>query len=148
MAYRASPPRLVPEFDKVDAAAVEVFGVDFTAADFVNVERSGIRHEGGFARGEFAILPDKHHYDKIRFRFGPVAQANVGGASLAVWALGSDDVPHLLGTSVLGADGAFPDVEAENYQATYYVAVADIAGAGAEFSVQTFIQGVHQGYIS
>lgn len=149
MAQRASPPRLVPEFTKTDVAAAEVFGTAFDADDFVNVERSTIRHAGGFAQGEFAVLPDKHHYDRIRFTFGPVTtDGTVTGATLAVWALGSDGEVRLLGTSELSAAGVFPDVEAENYQATYYVAVQAIAGSGAEVSVKTFIQGVHQGYVN
>lgn len=149
MAFRASPPRRVPQFSKVEADAAEVFGVDFAVADFVNLERSTVRHEGGFAQGEFAILPDKHHYDRLRFYFGPVTLGGtVTAATLAVWSVGADDQVLLLGTSELSASGVFPPVEAENYQARYYVSLALLTGsASPEVSVETFIQGIHQGYV-
>lgn len=149
MAFRASPPRRVPQFSKVEADAVEVFDTDFDVTDFVNLERSTVTHADGFAQGEFAILPDKHHYDRLRFYFGPVTTGGtVTGATLAVWSVGADNQVLLLGTSVLSAAGVFPPVEAENYQARYYVSVAAIDGSSSpQISVETFVQGIHQGYV-
>ena len=50
--YRASPPRSVPGFAKDTVGAAEVYGIDFDADDFLNLFRSTVRHEGGFAHGE------------------------------------------------------------------------------------------------
>ena len=148
MAQRASPPRLVPDFEKAAVAAAEVLGAAFETTDFVNLEQSTIRHSGGFAQGVYAILPDKHHYDRLRFTFGPTTLGGtVDSAMLTVWSLGADGEVTMFGESTLGANGQFPPIEGENYQAQYYLAVSAIAGATPAVTVKAFVQGVHQGYV-
>ena len=141
--HRSSPPRIVPDWSKDTVTAAE----DVSAATFVNLERSTIRHEDGFARGEYAILPEKAEYDRIRVTFGVPTLTDVSTASLAVWAKGSDGNAYLLGSSELGADGLFPAIEFPNHQATYALVVASAVtagGAGAEVSVDAFVQGIFE----
>lgn len=146
MAYRASPPRKVsPEWTKtnVDTAAEAVPA----RAGFVNLEKSTMVHSGGFAQGVYAIMPDKHDYDRLRFAFGPVTVAGtVTAATMAVYAMLSDDSVVLVGTSDLSAAGTFPPIEGENYQGVYAVIVESLTGTG-NISLETFVQGVHQGYV-
>lgn len=148
MSYRASPPRKIPAFTKTAVDDNEVFGDEFTAADFVNLEASYMTHEGGFSHPVYALMPDKHQYDRIRFSFGPVTEAGtVTTASVQVWVIGSDGAPSLVGQSDLSAAGTFEAIEFENFQGTYYVAVAGLTGSEPVVSFDTFIQGVYQGYV-
>lgn len=140
--HRASPLMPVPQFTKTTVAAAEVFGVDFAATDFVNLERSRVIHSGGFAQGEPAILPDKKDYDLLVFSF--TRPTVVGDATLALWAVGSDKTPYLLGTSELSADGTFPSITVDNFQAEYYLAVDAISGESAEVSVEVAVQGTYR----
>lgn len=146
MAYRASPARKVTEFSKDTIEAAEA--APAVAADFVNLERSTIVHDGGFAQGEFALLPDKHDYDHLRFVFGPTTLGNtVTSATITIWVRGSDGSVHIFGSSDLTA-GQFPAIEGENYQGTYAATVSAIAGTDQELSVDVFVQGVHVGYVA
>lgn len=146
MAYRASPPRKVTAFSK--AAVADAEAAPTVVGDFTNLEQSTITHEDGFATPVFAILPDKHHYDRLRFSFGPVTLGNADNeATLAVWAYQSDGSISLVGTSVLSADNVFPAVESENYQALYAVTVQTLTGTTSAVTVDTMVQGVHQGYV-
>ena len=146
MAYRASPPRIVPPFAKAAVDTVEA--VPSTATDFTNLERSTVRHADGFASGEFAILPDKHDYDKLKFVFGPItAGGTLTTAAISIWVRGSDGSVHLFGTSTM-TDGLLPAIEGENYQGTYAATVSTISGAGGEITVNVFVQGVHVSHIS
>lgn len=141
--YRASPPR--------KAADLSLTGVDAAGAPdtdtFVNLFRSTVRHEGGFARGEFALMPDLAQYDRIRFSFGELDVTDVDDATLQVWGMGSEGIPYLLGTSEMGADGSFPPVEFDNHQATYQVVVGSLTEAAegtASLTVSTFVQGFYE----
>jgi len=133
----------VPDWGKVEVGAAE----DVAAATFVNLERSTVRHEDGFARGEYAILPEKAEYDRIRVTFGVPTATDIEAATLAVWGKGSDDNAFLLGTSELGADGLFPAVEFPNHQGTYAVVVAaitEVSEGTPELSVDAFVQGIFE----
>lgn len=141
--HRSSPPRNVPAFAKVGVDAAETLNT----ADFVNLERSTIRHADGFARGEYAILPEKAEYDRLRFSFGGIDLTDVDDATLALWALGSEGPPYLLGTSALAADGTFPAIECENHQATYFLYVQSLTEASegdADLNLQCFVQGLFE----
>lgn len=144
--YRASPPRSVKEFEKEDVGAVEVFGVDFDSDDFVNLFRSTVRHEGGFAHGEYALMPDLAQYDRVRVIFGvPTLAGTDPDFTLQLWGIGSEDIPYLLGTSELSADGTFPPIEFDNFQSRYYLAVGAVGGTSSpEVSVTAAIQGVYE----
>ncbi len=145
--YRASPPRRVPAFSKAAVNAVQA--VPSAEGDFVNLYRSTMRHEGGFAQGEFAILPDLPNYDHLRFVFGPLTTAGtVSGATVTVWSRGSDGSVTRFGSSDLAADNSFPAIEAESYQATFAVTVSGLSGAGATVSFDVSVQGVHVGYVA
>lgn len=147
MAQRASPPRKVAAWTKTAVAADET--VPSAVADFVNLEASHVTHSGGFASGVYAILPDKHDYDRLRVLFGPVTLGGtVTAATAELYARISDGTVLLLGTSVLTAAGALPPIEVENYQALYAVVVNGLTGAGAEVTFDVAVQGVHQGYIN
>ena len=116
--YRASPPRTVAEFAKAAVAAAEVYGVDFALTDFVNLERSTVTHSGGFATGEFALLPDKAQYDRVRFLFGKPTMGNADNTcTLELWVVG-------------------------------YIAVGAIGGSTAAVTVDVKVQGTYQGYVN
>lgn len=141
--HRSSPPRKVAAWTKDEVASAE----DPTTADFVNLERSTVRHQDGFAYGEYAILPEKAEYDKIRVSFGPATLDDVSDAAISVWFKGSDGGIVLLGTSKLGADGQFPPVTFENHQGEYAVtvsAITDDGGAGPKLSVDVYVQGLFE----
>lgn len=139
--YRASPPRKAADLSLVEASAAGTPNTD----TFVNLFRSTVRHEGGFAHGEFALMPDLAQYDRIRFSFGEITLADVDTATLQVWGMGSEGIPYLLGTSELGADGTFPPVEFDNHQATYQVVLGELSSDGSpEVTVSTFVQGVYE----
>lgn len=145
--YRASPPRKVSAWTKTDVSAAEP--APSAADDFVNLARSTITHADGFATPEFAILPDKANYDKIRFSFGPVTQAGtVSSATVSVYARLADGSVTLLGERELTAAGGFEPLTVENFQATYAVIVSEISGSGAEVSFDSFVAGVHENLIS
>lgn len=144
MAYHASPPRKVTEWTLDAAAAAD--SLPSVAADFKNLEASYVTHANGFASSVFAVLPDKHQYDRLRFSFGPVTQDTVTSATMAIYARHADGSISLLGTSDLTADGTFPDIEAQNYQATYAAILQEFTGTA--ISVDVFIQGEHQGYLN
>jgi len=147
--YRASPPRAVSAFAKASVSAAEVYGVDFALTDFVNLERSTVTHSGGFATGEFALLPDKAQYDRVRFLFGKPTMGNADNTcTLELWVVGSDGTPYLAGTSELSAEGTFPAIEIENYQGRYFIAVGAVDGTSAEVSVDVMVQGTYQGYVN
>lgn len=147
--YRASPPRTIPAFTKTEADAVEVFGVDFDAEDFVNLEDSRMIHEGGFAHGVTALLPDKYTYDLLVFSFGPATlDGTTPDVTLQLWGIGSEAEPYLLGTSELGADGQFPPILADNRQERYYLAVGAISGSDAKVSVTCKVSGTYRFYIA
>lgn len=146
MAFRASPPRKVADWTKTAVAAAET--VSTTRADYVNLEQSTVTHANGFAHGVYAIFPDKHHYDRLRFSFGSVTLGGtVTAATVAVYAMLSDDSVVLVGESELSSAGTFPAIEAENYQAVYDVVVTAITGTTPTATMDVFVQGVHQGYI-
>lgn len=147
MAYRASPPRKVAAFSKSAVAAAE--SDPSVVGDFTNLEQSTVTMSGGFGTPVFAILPDKHDYDKIRFSFGPVTLGNADNeATLAVWAYHADGSISLLGTSELSANDTFPEITAENYQALYAVTVKTLSGTTAAVTADVFVQGVHEGYLA
>lgn len=144
MAYRASPPRKVPEWSKAALTAAEAVPSD--AEDFVNLEQSTMTHNEGFATPVFAVMPDKHNYDRIRFAFGAPVLDAVTAATMAVYAYHGDGSVSLVGTSELSDANVFPPIEAENYQALFAVVLQSITGT-ALTSLDVFVQGVHQGYI-
>jgi hypothetical protein len=146
MAHRASPPRIVGAFTKTTVAAAEA--APSAEGDFVNIERSTIRHEDGFAQGEFAILPDKHDYDNLRFIPRATALGAVTEATITIWVRLSDGNVVPFGTSELGADGSFPPIEGENYQGTYAATVSHVATTGDGVSATVAVQGVHVGYLA
>lgn len=146
MPYRASPPRKVDAWTKTTQATAEA--VPSAVADFVNLEQSTIRHSGGFATPVFALLPDKHHYDKLRFIFSAPTLDAVTAATMAVYARSSDGTVSLLGTSELSDADTFPEITVENYQATYSVIVQAVTTTGDGVSVDVSVQGVHEGYIA
>lgn len=149
--YRASPLRLVPGLDKSGVGAAEAFGVDFDVDDFVNLWDSRTIHNGGFAHGKDALFPDKDKYDLLVFAFGVVDMTDVDDATLTVWAMGSEQVPYIVGRSALGADGLFAPVYVDNYQARYYVSVSSIdetADGTADLSVPVFVGGTYRFYIA
>lgn len=148
--YRASPPRTVAAFAKAAVAAAEVLDTDFAVTDFVNLERSTVTHSGGFATPEYALVPEKAQYDRIRFMFGKPTMGNADNTcTLELWVVGSDSAnPYLAGQSELGADGLFPAIEIENFQGRYYIAVGAIDGTDAEVTVAVSVQGTYQGYIA
>lgn len=147
MAYRASPPRIVPAFDKAAVAAAEAVPAE-TA--FVSISTTGVTHADGYASGVYAILPDKHVYDKLRFSFTPpTLGANVADATLSLWGRLSDGSIIFLGESVLDARNQFPAVEIENYDARYYLTVSSITSDGAaapvlDVTVRCAVQGVYE----
>lgn len=143
MAYRASPPRKVSAWSQAAASAAD--SVPSAVADFVNLEQSTITHEDGFATPVFAIMPDKHNYDRIRFTFGGLVLNTVTSATMAAYAYHADGSVSLLGTSELAADDTFPAIETENYQALYAVILQEFTGTA--ITVDVFVQGVHQGYV-
>lgn len=145
MAFRASPPRKVAAWTKTEVAAAEA--VPTVRASFVNLEQSTMVHANGFAQGVYAILPDKHHYDRLRFSFGPVDNDGATAATVSVFAMLSDDSVVLVGQSDLTDADTFPAIEGENYQAVYAVVVTALDGTEEEVSFDVFVQGVHQGYI-
>lgn len=140
--YRASPPRFITALAKTTVGSAE--SMPATSA-FINLERSTVTHDGGYAAGEYALLPDKAQYDMIRIGFGQVTLAGTNPAfTLQVWGVGSEDVPYLLGTSVLSADGTFPAVEFENHQNRITVIVASVGGTNTPtVSVTPFVQGLY-----
>lgn len=142
--HRASPPRIVSQFDKDTVSAAEVFGVDFQLSDFVNLRDSRMVSSGGFAQGVKALLPDKENYDQLVFFFSPATLTDVEDATLTLYGVGSEGVPYVLGTSELGADGQFPAIVCDNRQERYYLAVSSISGSGATVSVQTFVSGTYR----
>ena len=147
MAQRASPPRKVAAWTKAAVAANET--VPSAAADFVNLEASHVTHDGGFASGVYAILPDKHDYDRLRILFGPPTLAGtVTTASAVLYARLSDGTVLMLGSSDLTAAGTLASIEVENYQALYSVVVRGLTGGGATVSFDVAVQGIHQGYIN
>ena len=146
MAYRASPPRKVDAWSKDAVGSAE--SAPSVAADFVNLEQSTLTHEDGFATPVFAILPDKHDYDIVRFAFGPTTLGNADNtATVAVYAYHSGGSISLVGTSDLTDAGTLPAIEGENYQALYAVIVQAVSGTTAALTVDVFVQGVHQGYV-
>ena len=146
MAFRASPPRKVAAWTKTDVAAAET--VPTARANFVNLEQSTMEHAGGFAQGVYAILPDKHHYDRLRVLFGPTTLGNADNdATVAVYEMLADDSVVLVGTSVLTDTGELLPVEFENRQGVYAVVVTAISGSSQEISFNVFVQGVMQGYV-
>jgi hypothetical protein len=146
MANRASPPRRVAAWTKT-AATTEA--VPTARASFINLEASHVVHANGFAQGVYAILPDKHDYDRIRISFGPVTKGNADNvATAAVYAMLSDDSRVLLGTSALASGSTvIAPIEFENFQAVYAVVLLGVAGTGAAITTQVFVQGVYQGYL-
>lgn len=146
MPFRASPLRKVAAWTKDEVDAAEA--VPSARASFVNLEQSTMRHAGGFAQGVYAILPDKHHYDRLRFSFGPVTLGNADNTSaVAVYEMLADDSVVLVGESVLTAAKGFLPVTIENRQGVYAVIVKTLAGTSAEISFDVFVQGVMQGYV-
>lgn len=146
MAYRASRPIKVAAWTKT--AVVDPEAVPAVAADFVNLFRSTVTHSGGFATGEYALLPDQPDYDKLRFLFGPTTLANADNtATLTLWARLADGSVIAAGTSVLSAVKTFPVIEIDNYQATYDITVSAVDGTTHALTVDAFVQGVHTGYV-
>lgn len=140
--HRSSPPRKVAAFSKDEVGSAE----SVASATFVNLERSTIRHADGFAHGEYAILPEKAEYDRIRFSFGvPTLAGTDPNFTLELWAKGSEDEPYLLGSSELSSAGTFPPIEADNHQATYALVVAAVAGTNSPtVTVDCFVQGLFE----
>ena len=146
MAFRASPLRKVAAWTKTAVEAAET--VPSARASFVNLEQSTMRHAGGFAQGVYAILPDKHHYDRLRFAFGPVTLGNADNTStVAVYEMLADDSVVLVGESALTAAKGFLPVTIENRQGVYAVIVKAVAGTSQAVTFNVFVQGVMQGYI-
>jgi hypothetical protein len=146
MAFRASPPRKVAAWTKTAVEAAEA--VPSTRAAFVNLEQSTMTHADGFAQGVYAILPDKHHYDRLRFLFGPVTLGNADNtATVAVYEMLADDSVVLVGESALTAAKSFLPVTIENRQGMYAVIVKAVAGTTQAVTFNVFIQGVMQGYV-
>lgn len=145
MPFRASPPRKVGAWTKETLTDAE--SVPSAAADFVNLEQSTVTMSGGFGTPVFAILPDKHHYDKIRFSFGAPTLDAVTAATMAVYALHADGSVSLVGTSELAANGTFPAIETENYQARYAVILQALTGTELT-AMDVFVQGLHEGYVT
>jgi threonine dehydratase len=148
MAYRASPPRKVAAWTKTELSDAEA--APALVADFVNLEASHMTHSGGFAQGVFAIMPDKHDYDRIRFLFSNVVTADVASATVAVYVMLSGGDIVVAGTAALTAAGTIPAIEIENYQGLYSVILQAVTATEAgtiEFSTDVYVQGVHQGYI-
>lgn len=144
--YRASPPRSVSGFAKTAVGAPEVYNTDFDADDFLNLFRSTVRHEGGFAHGEYALMPDMAQYDRLRVIFGvPTLVGTDPDFTLQLWGMGSEEIPQLLGTSELSADGTFPPIEFDNFQSRYYLAVGSVGGTdNPAVTVEALIQGVYE----
>lgn len=146
MPYRASPPRIIPAFDKAAVVAAEAVPAE---TSFVSISNTGVTHADGYASGVYAILPDKHGYDKLRFSFtNPSIGANVTGATLSLWGRLSDGEIIFLGESVLDARDQFPALEIENYDARYYLTVSSITSDGAAtpdlaITVKCAVQGVY-----
>lgn len=146
MAYRASRPVKVAAWTKTAVAAAQA--APAVAADFTNLFRSTMTHSGGFAQGEYALLPDQPSYDKIRVLFGPTTLGNADNtATLTLWARLADGSVIAAGNSVLAANKTFPVIEVDNYQATYHVTVSAIGGTTPALTVDAFVQGVHVGYV-
>lgn len=142
MAYRASPPRIIPAFNKVEVAAVEAVPAE---TEFVSISTSTVQHADGFATGVYAILPDKHLYDKLRFSFTNPTLANADNtATLALWGRLSDGEIIFLGESELNAAGQFPPIEVENYDARYFVTVSALGGTTPAVTVKTAVQGIYE----
>lgn len=147
MSYRASPPRRVPAFFKDGLTDPESAVAD---GDFVNLERSTVRHADGFAQGEYAILPDKHHYDRIRFLFGPVTvnTGTLSTLSVTVYVKTSDgSIVAAASSDVLADLKTIPPIEFENYQGLYSVKVTALTGSSEDIDLDVFVQGVNQGYV-
>lgn len=151
MGHRASPPIRVHEWDVVDFDSTALSGQ--TIPDdlvWVNPERSTVRHQDGFAHGEFALLPGKHAYDHFRVLFSNITKENADNtATLTLFTRSSDGTIVVAGTSALVSGAIFaPHIEIENYQAEYAVAVTALAGSSAEISLNVSIQGVMVGYVA
>lgn len=142
MAYRASPPRIVPAFDKAAVAAAEAVPAE---TEFISISNSQVTHANGYAAGVYGILPDKHMYDKLRFSFTPPTLGTADTeATLSLWARLSDGEIIGLGESVLSAANQFPAIEVENYDARYYLTVSAITGGvGLAVTVKCAVQGVY-----
>lgn len=146
MAQRASPPIFLERLEADNAQ-------DVADATWHNLERSTVRHSEGFAHGEFAVMPGKHHYDRIQFLFGPITDdgetdlTNVTELEVSVFVRGSDKRTVFVGKSVLGDSGELPAIQFENYQAEYALAVTALDGTTPDVSFDVFVQGVMQGYV-
>lgn len=139
----ASPPRKVTALGKTTQAA-EVLGTDFTQADFISLSDTGVAISGGFAQGVFAVMPDKHLYQKLRFSFGiPTVTGAPTDATLRLLVRDAEGNVTVAGTSTLAADGSFPEIEIDNFDARYYLQVTFVGGTTPAVTVDTFLQGVY-----
>jgi len=155
MPFRASPLRNVAALalagvvpgtgDGTNGAGVggHVPGTDFTQANAVSLSTSTVTHANGQAQGVYAVLPDKHDYDYLRFSFGAPALGSADVACvLGVWMRESDGSLRLIGQSTL-ANGEFPSVDVPNYDGRYWIAPLSFSGTTATLSVAVSVQGLY-----
>jgi len=149
MPYRASPLRNVPDLALAavgigsGAGGAHVAGTDFTQAAAVSLSTSTVQHSSGFASGVYAVLPDKHNYDMLRFDFGQPVMGNADNTcTLGIWMRESDGGLRLIGQSVL-ANGVFPSVDIPNYDGRYWIAPVELAGTAPAVTVAVSVQGLY-----
>jgi hypothetical protein len=132
MPFKASPLRSV--------AALDLTAV---AAGSVSLSTSTVEHANGFASGVYAVLPDKHDYDYLRFSFGLPTMGNADNVcTLGVWMRQSDATFRLIGQTAL-ADGAFPEVDVPNYDGRYWIAPLVLTGTTPAVTVKVSVQGLY-----
>lgn len=141
MPYRASPLRNVPDMARASVAASEVEGTDFDGTNAVSISTSTVTHANGQAAGVYAVLPDKHNYDYLRFSFKSTITGTAAGVVLGLWQRESDGGMRRVGSSTYVA-GEFPVIEIPNTDGRYFLAVDDIASATG-VDVDISVQGLY-----
>ena len=141
---RASPFVRISAFDKAAVTSAESAPAE-TAA--VSLSESTVSWSGGFATPVNAVLPDKHDYQRVKFRVAPVGAGITGtptAVEVTIWERTADGVMLPAGVAELQADGTFSEVEVDNHEARYYATVSTITGGTSpEVTVGVWIQGVH-----
>lgn len=102
---------------------------------------------GGFAQPTFAIMPDKHMYQKLRFTLEAIGAGVTGGPSaleVTLWERTPDGEVIPAGVFELQADGTFTDVEIDNHDARYAVTLSTLTGGTTPaITAGVWVQGVY-----
>ncbi len=150
---RASPPLPVKDLDLVNITAVDNAPSE---SDAISLAQSDVRIADGFAQPLNAVLPDKHDYQRLRFRVIPWDHSGGSGgngitgsptdAEVTIWQRTADGamIPFGDGPAKLQADGTFTEVEGDNHDARYYATVTTLTGGTSPaVNARVYVQGVH-----